>query len=165
MSEPFIGEIRAFAIPYAPRGWATCDGQTLAIAANPALYSILGTTYGGNGTTTFCLPNLNGRVPVHSGNGIHLGEASGEEGHALSIQEMPMHTHQARGSEAAASEFSISGNTWAKSTTMPFGNSFTAQMSSEAIAITGENTPHSNMQPYLVVNYCIALTGIFPPRD
>lgn len=165
MSEPFIGEIRLFSFPFAPRGWAFCDGQVLPIHQNQALYSILGTTYGGNGQTTFALPDLRGRVPVQPWNSITLGQHGGEEGHALTALEMPPHNHLAQGSLDSATSSNPDGNVWASAGTALYSQSINAYMSSSALASTGKSLPHNNMQPYTVLNYCIALEGIFPSRS
>lgn len=165
MAEPFVGEIRQFPFNYAPKGWAQCNGQLLPIQSNQALFSILGVTYGGNGINTFALPNLQGRVPVHPSDTITLGQTSGEEAHTLTVNEIPQHTHQAiGGSDATAS--TPGGKTWG---TPPGEQSFApaanAVMSSNAIASSGGSQPHSNMQPYTVLNFCIALNGIYPSRN
>ncbi|MCM3628987.1 tail fiber protein [Paenibacillus glycanilyticus] len=165
MSEPFLGEVRQFPFNFAPKGWASCNGQLLSIAQNQALFSILGTTYGGNGTTNFALPNLMGRVPVHAGQGVALGQTAGEESHTLTINEIPQHNHLAKaGSDAAGS--GPDGKTWGTSTSItPFASQSNTIMSPNAIAPAGGSQPHSNMQPYLVINFCIAIQGIYPSRD
>lgn len=165
MSEPFIGEIRAFPYGFAPRGWALCNGNLLPIPQNQALFSILGTTYGGDGRTTFALPNLQGRVPVHPGNGIMQGQASGEEAHALAISEMPAHNHRAVGSSGAASTKVAAGNVWATTQNLLYSDTPGTQMSPQALGTAGNSQPHGNMQPYLVLSYCIAIVGIYPSRD
>jgi microcystin-dependent protein len=168
MSEPFIGEIKFIAFNYAPRGYAFCSGQIMQIAQNQALFSILTTTYGGDGRTTFALPNLQGRVPVHVGNGITLGQMSGEENHLLTPNEMPQHTHQVLASSQDASQFTPAGNYLAKQTTVqPYAPPSTADtlLVSTEVANTGGNVAHNNMQPYLVLNAVIALTGFYPSRD
>lgn len=166
MSEPFIGEIRAFPYGFAPRGWALCNGDILPIAQNQALFSILGTTYGGNGTTTFALPDLRGRVPAHVGNGITLGQASGEEAHTLTTSEMPAHNHQALGSSGTASTKVAAGNVWATTQSLLYSTTQGSQaMSPQALGTAGSSQPHENMQPYLVISYCIALNGIYPSRN
>jgi microcystin-dependent protein len=167
MSEAFIGEIRLFPYQQVPRGWAVCKGQELSIASNQALFAILGNVYGGNGSTTFALPNLVGRTPVHVGEGVTLGELAGEEEHTLSVNEMPTHVHEVRASNDDASNpipenraWAKTGNTLAYSTEAP-----NTTLSSNAIASFGGNKPHENRQPYLVLQYCIAVYGIFPSRN
>ncbi|WP_134682957.1 phage tail protein [Brevibacillus migulae] len=165
MSEPFLGEIQMFPYGFVPRGWAPCDGSLMPINQNQPLFALLGTTYGGDGMTTFALPDLRGRVPVHVGEGITLGQAGGEENHQLNVQEMPMHTHTARASEAAATTKVAAGNSWAKTSTHVYAAGANGQMSSSAIAPTGSGQAHANMQPYTVFRFCIAIQGIFPSRD
>lgn len=167
MSEPFIGEIQAFSFNYAPRGWALCNGQLLAINQNQALYAILGNTYGGDGVTTFALPDLRGRTPVHVGQGVTLGQSAGEEAHTLTVNEMPQHTHQAMANQSNSTSSKPTDNVWGPA---PAGsNSYTATanavMNANALSTAGGSQPHSNMQPSLVLNYCIALQGIFPSRN
>jgi microcystin-dependent protein len=165
MSEPFLGEIRPYSFPFAPRGWALCNGQLLSISQNTALYSILGTTYGGDGRTTFALPDLRGRASVHVGDGVTLGELSGEEAHTLTMTEMPSHNHLAKGNSDGSSSRAATANVWGQATANPYGTQATSTMSPSALAMNGGGQSHSNMQPYNVVNYCIALEGIFPSRD
>ncbi|MFZ5643698.1 MAG: phage tail protein [Bacillota bacterium] len=170
MAEPFIGEIRLFSFGHAPQGWACCDGQLLLINQNQALYSLLGTQYGGDGQTTFALPDLRGRVPVHFGNGIDLGKSGGEEKHRLTIAETPLHTHQIHGNSGAATVKTAAGNTWAcfgteEGAPKPYSTAATCQMSSAALGAGGGGVPHNNMQPHNVVNFCIALQGIYPSRN
>jgi len=167
MSEPFLGEIRLFANNYAPRGWMFCEGQILQINQNQALYSLLGSVYGGNGVTTFALPDLRGRTPIHVSPSIPLGTSQGEENHTLTVNEMPQHTHQVSASNYPADQISPSGNVWAATSTI---NSYTppgtmVQMSQTAIGTAGGSQPHSNMQPYQVANFAIAVQGIFPSRN
>lgn len=160
MSEPFLAEVRLFSFGFAPKGWAQCNGQLLPINQNLALYSLLGTTYGGNGTTTFALPDLRGRAPIHS-HSIPLGYRAGEETHTLTLSEMPMHTHQAMASGAAANATTPVNNFWGSQTPVNvYGNALNVPML--PLGAAGGNQPHNNMQPYLVLNFCIALTGIFP---
>ncbi|HWJ95618.1 MAG TPA: tail fiber protein, partial [Telluria sp.] len=155
MSEPFIGEIKLLAFnnsDYIPRGWALCNGQLLPINQNQALFSILGTVYGGNGTTTFALPDLRGRVPVHVSNTIPLGTAQGEEKHTLTTNEMPMHTHQVSASNATASVSDIGSATWAVPASPAYNPASTlVQMNQAALAVAGESQGHPNMQPYQAV--------------
>lgn len=169
--EPFLGEIRMFAGNFAPRGWALCNGQLLPINQNQALFSLLGTMYGGDGKTTFALPNLQGRVPIHMGQGLNLtprfqGEAGGEEEVILTISEIPQHNHQAIASNGEATELSPAGNVWAtKSRTTLYNKTGNVAMSNSAIGMAGGNQPHNNMPPYLTINFIIALQGIYPSRD
>lgn len=167
MSESFIGDIRLFGFGYAPRNWAFCQGQLLAINSNQALFSILGTTYGGNGSTNFALPDLRGKAPVHVGIGIHLGQTGGEATHTLSVNELPAHAHFAQAVEQAATEYSPIAHTWA----IPGVNSGSysqtpnTTMSPNALSTAGGSQAHANMQPYLSLNYCICISGIFPSRN
>lgn len=165
MSEPFLGEVKMYSFAFPPRGWAVCNGQVLPINQNQALFSILGTTYGGDGITTFALPDLRGRTPVHAGNQIQLGQKAGEEAHSLSLQEMPAHSHAVACAEGDGSDKVASSNTWAKSGNKPYGSAANAVMSSLAVGTSGTGQAHENMQPYGVVNFCIALQGIYPTRD
>lgn len=168
MAEPYLGEIRLFAFDYAPRGWAFCDGSILSIAQNNALYAIIGTTYGGDGKTTFKLPDLRGRTPVHVGdNNITLGKKEGEENHTLALTEMPLHIHQAMASSETATSQAAAGKVWANSNQNPYGIGApnVKANTAPALASSGTSEAHKNMQPFTVVNYCIALMGIFPPRS
>jgi microcystin-dependent protein len=173
LSEAFIGEIRLFGFNFNPKSWALCNGQLLAIQQNAALFSILGTTYGGNGTTTFALPNLQSRVPLHFGNqpssgNYSLGQVGGEESHPLALNEMPAHTHFLNASSDAADSDNPAGNILAQS--QNFSLHATTQsgvtgMAPTSIVDLSGNQPHTNLQPYLVVNFCICLFGIFPSRN
>ncbi|MFE6796531.1 phage tail protein [Paenibacillus chitinolyticus] len=166
MSEPFVGEIRLFANNYAPRGWAFCEGQTLSINGNQALYSLIGTVYGGDGRTNFKLPDLRGRVPIHVGTTNPLGQSEGEAAHTLTINEMPAHTHQVFASGNPGSTFAPAANVWADETAQYDPPSTPAvSMNAGALSIAGQSQPHSNMQPYLVANFAIALVGIYPSRN
>ncbi len=166
MSEPYLGEIRAFGFNFPPKGWLTCSGQLLAINQNQALFSLLGTTYGGNGTTTFGLPNLNGCVPVHAiGGSIQLGEMSGVESVTLTVAEMPAHSHSCLANAAAVDNGTPVGHTWGKESAQAYGAAQNGSMHVTAILSVGGGQPHSNMQPYLVLNFCIATQGIFPSRS
>ena len=165
-SDPYLSEIQIFAFDFAPRGWAQCSGQVLPIAQNQALFSLLGTTYGGNGQTTFALPDLRGRVPLHTGIGFAQGQTGGEEVHTLTVQEIPSHTHAVTASSATANETSPVGNIWAKGDTAPpYKNTSNAAMNAGAMGYSGGNQPHENRMPYLAINYCISLQGIFPSRN
>lgn len=180
-SEPFIGEVRIFAGNFAPRGWAFCDGQLLQISQNTALFSILGTTYGGDGRTTLGLPDLRGRAPMHPGNGPgltsrQLGERGGTETVVLSIAQIPTHNHaiEARGSSAAGDSASPTNKTWAVTSdggsdyaTPPIDAADQVQMSTNAVRLgaMGSNQAHDNMPPFQVLNYIIALQGIYPSRN
>ncbi len=165
MTEPFIGEIQIFGFQFAPRGWALCNGQLLPINQNQALFSLLGTMYGGNGTTTFALPDLRGRVPLHVGAGLVQGEQGGEESHTLSTSEMPAHTHLPIASSATASSPSPANATWTNMGTASYAGSPNTQLAGNAIAATGGSQPHENRSPFLTVNFCIALQGIYPSRN
>jgi len=169
MAEPFLAEIRLFPYDRVPSGWAPCNGQIMNITPNQALFSLLGTTYGGNGTTTFALPNLQGRVPVGFGSGpagtVTLGQVGGEENHVLTLHEMPAHNHLISGSTNDAAEVSPEGKVWAKSDSNPYAANATGLMNQAAIGMAGANQGHQNMQPYNVLMYCIALQGIYPSRN
>lgn len=165
MSEPFLGEIKIISWNFPPKGWTFCNGQLLPINQNQALFSILGTTYGGDGRVNFGLPNLQGRMPVHVGNGISLGEVGGETAHTLNISELPAHNHTPVGSSSQASASSAAGNLWAQVAGNPFDPNQNVSMNPACILPTGGNQPHENMSPYLVLNYIIALQGIFPSQN
>jgi microcystin-dependent protein len=165
MSEPFLAEVKIISWNFPPKGWTFCNGQLLPINQNQALFSILGTTYGGDGRTTFGLPNLQGRMPVHVGNGISLGERGGETSHTLNISELPAHTHTPVGTSNTATDPSPAGNLWPKDSNNPFSPSPNSAMSPACILPTGGSQPHENMSPYLVLNFIIALQGIFPSQN
>lgn len=165
MSEAYMGEVRLFAFSFPPKGWAACDGQIMAISQNQALFSLLGTTYGGNGQTTFALPDLRGRVPLHFGNGFAEGQVGGEEAHRLISTELPAHTHAVQASTSDPSTPSPAGAVWANRPDSPYSPSGDVYLNQAAIASTGGSQSHPNMQPYLTVNYCIALVGIYPSRN
>jgi len=165
MAEPFLSEIRIMSFGFAPKGWALCNGQLLPINQNQALFSLLGTTYGGDGRVNFALPDLRSRVPIHTGSGHTLGERGGEQAHTLSIAELPTHTHVANGSSTAAET-----NTPDNTTYLGFVNNTYAPatnlvaMGPSEIGNTGGSQAHLNMQPFLVLNFSIALQGIFPSQ-
>ena len=163
MSEPFLAEIKIISWNFAPKGWAFCNGQLLPINQNQALFSLLGTTYGGNAQTNFALPDLRSRSPVHFGSGIVQGQSAGEENNGLTLSELPTHTHVVRADSAAVNAGSPIGNTWGDSgTSNAYSSTPNAAMSPAAIGANGGGQPHSNMQPYLVLNFIIALQGIYP---
>ncbi|MBI5913869.1 MAG: phage tail protein [Bacteroidetes bacterium] len=172
--EPLLGEIKLFAGNFAPRGWAFCDGQLLSISQNTALFSILGTTYGGDGRTTFALPDLRGRVPLHPGTGPGLstysqGEMGGMESVTLMVQELPPHSHSLNANAQNGNTSDPPGASLAdtKGTDRDYMKSgeVNTQMSAQSIGSTGGGQPHENRQPYLAINYIIALQGIFPSRN
>jgi microcystin-dependent protein len=166
MSEPFLGEVKIISWNFPPKGWAFCNGQLLPINQNQALFSILGTTYGGDGRVTFALPNLQGRMPVHVGNGIILGEQGGETAHTLNISELPAHNHVPVGSNTnPPTAPAAAGNLWSANNAKPFAATATGAMNPAGIVPTGGSQPHENMSPYLVLNFIIALQGIFPSRN
>jgi microcystin-dependent protein len=174
MSDQFVAEIRIFPFNFAPKGWAFCDGQLLPISQNTALFSLLGTTYGGDGKSTFALPNLQGCAPMQAGQGPglslrDLGETAGEQSVTLLQTEMPVHTHTALATGTGNSNSPV-GNAWSSgqkgfgavyAPSVPASN---VQMSPVALSISGGNLPHNNMMPFLTLSFCIALQGIFPPR-
>jgi microcystin-dependent protein len=164
MSDPFIGEIKMVSFNFPPKGWAFCNGQLLPINQNQALFSLLGTMYGGNGQTTFALPDLRGCSPVHVGSGLTQGGKGGETAHALVLTEMPVHTHIAQASSGAPNQGTPANNVWAA---LPGSYSATAdsKMNPASDAPVGGGQPHENMQPYLVINFVIALVGIYPSRN
>ena len=165
MAEPFLSEIRIMSFGFPPKGWALCDGQLLPINQNQGLFSLLGTTFGGDGRVNFGLPNLQGRVPIHVGSGHTLGERGGEQAHTLSISELPTHTHVAKATSVQATASTPATNLWlAKSTPQNlYGAASNLQaMAPSAIANVGGSQAHLNMQPFLILNFSIALQGIFP---
>lgn len=165
MSEPFLAEIRIMGFNFAPRGWAFCDGQILPINQNQSLYSLLGTTYGGDGRTSFALPEMRGRVPIHVGSGHNLGQRTGVESVTLTSAETPNHNHTVQGTSSTADQ-AVPNNTLlaASNNGKPFAASGTGSMAATSIANTGGQA-HNNMQPSLAMNYCIALQGLFPSRS
>lgn len=164
MAEPFIGEVRMAAFPIAPRGWALCNGQLLPINQNQALFSILGTTYGGNGVTTFALPNLQGRVPLHAGPTAPQGSALGEASHTLSAPEMPAHNHLLIASTESGKN-GPAGHTVANAKLYATGATADVALAPQALGAVGGTQPHENRQPFTTVNFIIALVGIFPSRS
>jgi microcystin-dependent protein len=172
MATPFIGQIGLFGFDFAPRNWAFCNGQLLQIAQNTALFSLLGTTYGGNGTTNFALPNMQSRVPVGQGTGpvlspATLGQQFGTEGVTLTLPQIPAHTHALPASSNDADNISPAGRVPAKQPDLyhPYASGATVAMRAGLVGNAGSSQAHSNMQPFLAINFCIALTGIFPSRN
>jgi microcystin-dependent protein len=171
VASPFVGEIRMFGFNFAPVGWAFCDGQLMPIAQNQALFALIGTFYGGDGVTTYALPNLQSRVPIHQGQGNGLsqyviGEASGVENVQLTVQQMPSHSHQVMATSGSATTGRPAGAALARNGTnaydaAPDGTVMNAGM----IALNGSSVPHQNIQPFLVVTFCISLEGTFPSRN
>jgi microcystin-dependent protein len=164
MAEPFLSEIRIMSFNFAPKGWALCNGQLLPINQNQALFSLLGTTYGGNGQTNFALPNLQGEVPIHVGNGHTLGETAGATAVTITQQTMPFHTHPLFGTSSTGNLVIAAGNLCATSPSQMYQapDNNLASMNPASISTVGGSQAHNNMMPYLVLNFCIALQGIFP---
>jgi microcystin-dependent protein len=161
--DPFLGEIKIVSFNFAPYGWAACDGQIMQINQNQALYALLGTTYGGNGTTTFALPDFRGKVPLHFGTGFNLGSSGGEAKHTLAPGEIPAHTHTVWANNTTADAPLPTNNVW-PSVTDGYASGSNAVMNPAALGSTG-GQPHENCQPYLVLNFVIALQGIWPSRE
>jgi microcystin-dependent protein len=168
MAEPFLSEIRIMSFGFPPKGWALCNGQLMPINQNQALFSLLGTTYGGNGQTNFALPDLQARTPIHLGNGHFLGGKAGEQAHTLSISELPTHAHAWNAVNVPATSSnnnstltlaqSVQSNLYSAPTNLQV-------MAPNTVGNTGGSQPHVNMQPFLVLNFCIALQGIFPSQN
>lgn len=167
MSQPFMGEIKIISWNFAPRGWAFCNGQFLPINQNQALFSLLGTQYGGNGQTTFALPDFRGRTPIHVGSGFIQGQAGGAESHTVTNAEMPTHIHFMQGTSAAATLADPSNNMLADVNTKLYRDepSNATTLFPPTVTNVGGSQPHENRQPYLVLNFIIALQGIFPSRN
>jgi microcystin-dependent protein len=170
MSDPYIAEIKLISFTFPPKGWAFCNGQLLPINQNQALFSILGTMYGGNGQTTFALPNLQGRVPIHWGNNqgsYNVGQTGGEVNHTLTINELPAHIHPAVAQSTPSNPGgdNPANSIWAATQNAAFASAPNVTMNPAAVTTTGGNQPHENMPPYLVLNYVIALVGVFPSRN
>jgi microcystin-dependent protein len=166
MSEPFLSEIKIVSFNFPPKGWALCNGQFLPINQNQALFALLGTTYGGNGQTTFALPNLRGRVPIHMGNGHTLGEAAGSTSVTVNIQQLPTHLHGLQASSNASNTTADPTNAFLGFVNGGYGQPASlATLNPQSVTSVGGSQPHNNMMPYLVLNYIIALQGIFPSRN
>jgi microcystin-dependent protein len=166
MPTPYLGEVKILSFNFAPQGWAMCNGQLLPINQNQALFSLLGTMYGGNGQTTFALPDLRGRVPLHRGSGHTQGERAGEQAHTISTAELPTHAHAFSGTHNAADTVlapgalyaNVNGNTYAAPTNL-------TSINPQTIGTIGGSQPHNNMQPFLTLTFAIALTGVFPSQS
>jgi microcystin-dependent protein len=169
MADPFVAEIRIFPFNFAPKGWAFCNGQLMPLSQNTALFSLLGTTYGGDGKSTFALPDLEGRAPMHPGQGpglsLHdLGERHGSETVTLLLDEIPAHAHSLQGDEDDGAFKTPSGMFVAAGNAMYVNTGPNTSLAPEALAPAGGDQPHNNLQPYLTLSFCIALQGVFPPR-
>lgn len=170
MSEPFLSEIKIVSFNFPPKGWALCNGQFLPINQNQALFSLLGTTYGGNGQTTFALPNLRGQVPIHMGDGHTLGEAAGSTSVTINQQTMPQHLHFSQGSTTQADQATVATSGVPNILAAVQGNQYgpaanLTTLTPDSVSNVGGSQPHNNMMPYLVLNFIIALQGIFPSRN
>lgn len=167
MGTPFLGEIKIIAWNFPPKGWAFCNGQFLPINQNQALFSLLGTMYGGNGQTTFALPDFRGRIPIHIGGGYIQGQAGGEAVHTLTQSEMPTHNHFISGSSSPSGSFNPEDNMWGVPTTVnPYSQTNpNVAMNPALIPPVGGSQPHNNMSPYIVLNFIVALIGAFPSRN
>lgn len=165
MSTQFLSEIRVMSFSYAPKGWAFCNGQLLPINQNQALFSLLGTTYGGDGRVNFALPNLQIRTPMHMGNGHTLGELGGEQAHTLSISEIPAHTHTWGATNTTANAPNPTSNLLGAAAEYNASGTNLVAMYPGVLSSVGGSQPHPNMQPYLTLNFCIALQGIFPSQN
>jgi microcystin-dependent protein len=171
MSEPFVGEIRMFAGNFAPRSWAFCDGQLLAVSQNDALFSLLGTTYGGDGRTTFGLPDLRGRIPIHAGSGPgltprNLGSKGGAEKVTLTVNQIPSHTHPLQASQSSATERRPEGKVFAQTPGFDLyrEDGSPVNMNTSTVGNTGGSQSHTNLMPFLCIHFIIALFGIYPSR-
>jgi microcystin-dependent protein len=165
MSTPFMSELRIISWNYAPKGWAFANGQFLPINQNQALFSLLGTMYGGNGQTTFALPDLRGRTPIHIGGGFTQGQAGGQVSHTVTMSEMPAHNHFVTATNVAGDLPSPQSNFFANSNVQPWRTDFDTTLAPDTVTNVGGSQPHNNMSPYLVLNIIIALQGVFPSRN
>jgi microcystin-dependent protein len=167
MAEPFLGEIRIMSFNFPPKGWALCNGQLLPINQNQPLFALFGTTYGGDGRTTFALPNLQGQSPIHIGGGFSQGQTGGEQNHTLSSAEMPAHAHVAQGTTSNADQPIPTGNLLGAANNMYTGANAgnLTPLDPSSISPLGGSQAHQNMQPYLTLSFCVALQGIFPAQN
>jgi len=165
MSEPFLSEIKIVSFNFPPKGWALCNGQLLPINQNQALFALLGTTYGGNGQTNFALPNIRGRLPIHMGNGHNLGEAAGSTSVTVNIQQLPTHLHTLNATAAAGAVANPTGNFFGAVNSMYGPPASLTTLNAASVTSVGGSQPHNNMMPYLVLNFIIALQGIFPSQN
>ena len=166
MSQPYVGEIRMFGGNFAPVGWMFCEGQLLPISQYDALFNLIGTTYGGDGQSTFALPDLRGRLPIHQGSGFILAQNGGVEQVTLTVQQIPAHGHPAQAQSGAGSSSSPTNNVWAGSNVNQYStNNSNASMNAGAIGATGGSQPHTNFMPYLCVSFIISLFGVFPSQQ
>jgi microcystin-dependent protein len=166
MSEPYIGEIRMVGFNFAPAGWAFCDGRLLPIAENDALFTLIGTTYGGDGQTTFALPDLRGRLPLHQGNSHTIGESAGTESVTLTLNQLPQHNHPALAQSENGNQGSPANGVWAGSTLLQYTtNNANAAMNPTLVGQSGGSQPHDNMMPFLTISFIISLYGVFPTQS
>ena len=165
MSDPYLAEVRLMAFDFAPKGWAKCDGQLLAINQNQATFSLMGTMYGGNGQTNFALPNLRGRIPLHWGNALNQGTIIGQEAHTLTIGEMPTHSHLLSGANADGDDTNTPANMLGAFNNGYRGATNLIAIQTNTITNVGGSQPHENRQPFLTMNWCVALVGIFPSQN
>jgi len=166
MSEPYVGEIRMVGFNFAPAGWAFCDGSLVPISENETLFNLIGTTYGGDGQTTFGLPNLLGRIPVHQGNGYVIGSPGGTETVTLDLNQIPVHTHALNANTAAGNKPSPVGGVWASSSLEQFGTGApSTSMSATALKQAGGDLPHSNLSTFQAINFVISLFGVYPSQN
>ena len=166
MGTPYVGEIRMFAGNFAPAGWMFCDGSLLPISQNETLFNLIGTTYGGDGQSTFALPDLRGRVPLHQGNGFSLAQQGGAEQVTLTNNQIPAHSHIPMADSGTGTQTSPAGNVWAASSNLPYAAvSPTVTMDPAAVGLAGSSQPHDNMVPFLGLNFIISLFGVFPSQN
>jgi microcystin-dependent protein len=166
MATPFLGEIKIMSFSFAPKGWALCNGQLMSIQQNQALFALLGTTYGGDGRVNFALPNMQNRVPLHFGNGFTQGELGGTDTVTLNVTQLPGHSHTPVANTAGATQTTAAGNLWCTGSVNQYSTAApNTPMNPAAISSTGGSQAHNNLSPYLVLSFCIALSGIFPSRN